>query len=251
MIEILLEDPWFLVINKPPHLLSQALPTIPSVQSQLIEQLADQMPSTPFVGIPHRLDRMTSGVMVIARNQSALKRLCEQFASRKVSKRYLAWVHGIVPESARWEDYMRKVPDQPRAEMVAAESEVGRIAALSFERLQIRDAIASGQAETLGSRSLVKVELETGRMHQIRLQFGARGHAILGDALYGSECSWGERHSDWREPPIGLHACRLQFFHPKTGEATSVCAKPPQEFPWEIDAAAWSAAVASSSRPKP
>lgn len=250
MIEILLEDPWFLVINKPPHLLSQALPTIPSVQSQLIEQLADRMPSTPFVGIPHRLDRMTSGVMVIARNQRALKRLCEQFASRKVSKQYLAWVHGIVPESARWQDSMRKVPDQPRAEMVAAESEDGRIAALSFERLQIRDAIASGrldahgQAETHGSRSLVKVQLETGRMHQIRLQFGARGHAILGDALYGSDCPWGERHSDWREPPIALHAFRLQFFHPKTGEATSVCAKPPREFPWEIDDAAWSVAVA-------
>lgn len=243
MIEILLEDPWFLVINKPPHLLSQALPTISSVQAELIKQLADRMPSTPFVGIPHRLDRMTSGVMVIARNQRALKRLCEQFASRKVIKHYLAWVHGIVPESARWQDTMRKVPDQPRAEMVTADSEDGRIAALSFERLQHREAIADRQCDPRGSRSLVKIELETGRMHQIRLQFGARGHAILGDALYGSDCTWGERRSDWREPPIALHAFRLQFFHPKTGEATSVIAKPPSDFPWEIDEAAWAAAV--------
>jgi RluA family pseudouridine synthase len=250
MIEILLEDPWFLVINKPPHLLSQALPTIPSVQSQLVEQLAERMPSTPFIGIPHRLDRMTSGVMVIARNQRALKRLCEQFASRKVAKQYLAWVHGIVPQAARWQDTMRKVPDEPRAEMVAADSENGRIAALSFERLQRRDATADRQLDAdgvyqpRGSRSLVKIQLETGRMHQIRLQFGARGHAVLGDGLYGSDCSWGNRHPNWREPPIALHAFRLQFFHPKTGEATSVCAKPPSEFPWEIDDAAWATAVA-------
>ncbi|MFO0011465.1 MAG: pseudouridine synthase, partial [Planctomycetota bacterium] len=97
MIEILIDDPWFLVINKPIDLLTQAVAGVPSVQSMLIDQLRNG-PSKPFVGIPHRLDRMTSGVMVVARNQRALRRLCDQFAARSVHKEYLAWVFGETPE---------------------------------------------------------------------------------------------------------------------------------------------------------
>ena len=116
MIDILLESTWFLVINKPSGVLTQAVPGIDSVQTLLVKQLQerDSEAPTPFIGIPHRLDRVTSGAMVVARNQRALKRLSEQFASRKIRKIY----HAIIPawsgsEPVIWKDIMRKVPEEP------------------------------------------------------------------------------------------------------------------------------------------
>ena len=83
MIEILLESSWFLVINKPSGILTQAVPGIESVQTILVKQLQarDAVAATPFIGIPHRLDRPTSGAMIVARNQRSLRRLSDQFAS--------------------------------------------------------------------------------------------------------------------------------------------------------------------------
>jgi RluA family pseudouridine synthase len=237
MIEILVEDSWFLVISKPANLLSQAPATIASVQSILIEQLASQMANTPFIGLPHRLDRMTSGVMVVARNQRALKRLCEQFASRKVTKEYLAWVHGDLPDHGSWQDFVRKVPDVARGEMVEADNPEGRLATLDFECLARRasDSQNPGASESNAMQSLARIRLGTGRMHQIRLQFGERGHSVLGDSLYGSHSLWGNGSMATREPPIALHAFRLGFFHPKSSEPVSVQASPPSEFPWHIE----------------
>lgn len=230
MIELLLEDPWFLVLNKPIDLLTQAPSHLESVQRRLVEQLAPSMAATPFIGIPHRLDRMTSGAMVVARNQRALRRLCDQFASRKVLKEYIAWVHGSVPEQGEWVDTLRKVPDQPRAEVVDAGNEEGRLATLTYRLVQIMHC-PDGTCQ-----SLVRIALGTGRMHQIRLQFASRGHSIIGDALYGSAHLWGDAQPNLREPPIALHAFRIGFHHPKSGEFVSVHASPPAEFPWQIDA---------------
>lgn len=229
MIELLLEDPWFLVLNKPIDLLTQAPAHLESVQRRLVEQLAPSMAATPFIGIPHRLDRMTSGAMVVARNQRALRRLCDQFASRKVRKEYIAWVHGSVPEQGEWVDTLRKVPDEARAEVVDASHEDGRLATLSYRLIQT----VHGTDGTC--RSLVRIALGTGRMHQIRIQFASRGHCILGDAQYGSSCHWGDAQAISREPPIALHAFRIGFHHPKNGEFVSVHAPPPAEFPWGFD----------------
>jgi RluA family pseudouridine synthase len=239
MIEILVDDPWFLVINKPVDLLTQAIAGIPNVQSRLIEQLAPTMPTTPFIGIPHRLDRMTSGVVVVARNQRSLRLLCAQFASRKVTKDYLAWVHGDIETDGEWVDWMRKIPDVAHAELVSPDVEGAREARLSYRKLAMtteepsNTPTADGR-EASGPISLVFIRLETGRMHQIRLQFSSRGYPILGDRQYGSSHSWGVPGRETREPPIALHAARLQFFHPKTGEKMTVHAPPPEEYPWCI-----------------
>ena len=239
MIEILVDDPCFLVINKPVDLLTQAIAGIPNVQSRLIEQLAPTMPTTPFIGIPHRLDRMTSGVVVVARNQRSLSLLCAQFASRKVTKDYLAWVQGDIEGEGNWIDWMRKIPDVAQAELVPQEIEGAREARLSYRKLAMipkePSNISTGAArEALGPISLVCIRLETGRMHQIRLQFSSRGYPILGDRQYGSSYSWGVPGRETREPPVALHAARLQFFHPKTGEKMTVHAPPPTEYPWGI-----------------
>jgi RluA family pseudouridine synthase len=239
MIEILVDDPWFLVINKPVDLLTQAIAGIPNVQSRLIEQLTPTMPSTPFIGIPHRLDRMTSGVVVVARNQRSLSLLCAQFASRKVTKDYLAWVQGDIASEGEWIDWMRKIPDVAQAELVSRDVDGVREARLSYRKLAMTPKEPSHIPRTTEKKSsapvsLVCIRLETGRMHQIRLQFSSRGYPILGDRQYGSSHSWGDPSRETREPPIALHAARLQFFHPKTGEKMTVHAPPPSEYPWCI-----------------
>jgi RluA family pseudouridine synthase len=227
-IPILLEDPWFFVLNKPVHLLTQAPAGIPNLQSSLVSQLQQPNAPTPFIGIPHRLDRMTSGAVVVARNQRALRRLCDQFAARTVNKIYLAWIYGTPKPSDTLVDSIRKVPDEPRAEVVEENAPGARIASLEYETLLTRSD-PNGSAITL-----VKIRLGTGRMHQIRLQFGCRKHPILGDTLYGSQSPWGTRPDHFREPPMALHAWQIDFHHPKTAERITVTAPVPSEFPWSL-----------------
>jgi 23S rRNA pseudouridine1911/1915/1917 synthase len=227
MIEILIDDPWFLVINKPIDLLTQAVAGVPSVQSMLIDQLRNG-PSKPFVGIPHRLDRMTSGVMVVARNQRALRRLCDQFAARSVHKEYLAWVFGETPERGEWTDWIRKIPDVAKSELADPTVDGARIAELEFDTID-RRTLPTGQPACL-----VRVVLRTGRMHQIRLQFASRGHPVLGDIAYGGEIDFASQERKTREPMLALHASRLQFSHPKTAERIVAEAPRPPHYPWNL-----------------
>jgi RluA family pseudouridine synthase len=230
-IEILLDDPWFMVVNKPVDLLTQAIETIPSLQAILIQQFSVPDAPKPFVGMPHRLDRMTSGTVVVARNQRALRRLCDQFAARSVVKEYLAWVAGNPPQSGTWEDTMRKIPDQAQAQLCGPDQQNAKPARLDYRVLESR---VNPHRQT---ESLLLIQLGTGRMHQIRLQCSSRGFPILGDRLYGSTSLWGTglgpTGSPLREPAIALHAYRLTFHHPKTAERVSVMASPPKDFPWQ------------------
>ncbi len=228
MIEILLESSWFLVINKPSGILTQAVPGIHSVQTLLLTQLRDRDPEspTPFIGIPHRLDRVTSGAMVIARNQRALRRLSDQFATRKVNKIY----HAIVPRITEtvevlWQDTMRKVPHEARAELATATDFGAKEAILRFR------VIGQHFLNDQEPMSLVEIELETGRMHQIRLQFASHGHPILGDQMYGSKIEWLGNCPGERESPIALHARKIEFRHPQNGELVSVEAPYPTGWP--------------------
>jgi 23S rRNA pseudouridine1911/1915/1917 synthase len=236
MIEVLIEDPWFLVVNKPIDLLTQAVAGVPSVQSQLIEQLRVNA-SNPFIGIPHRLDRMTSGVLVVARNQRALRRLSEQFAARSVRKEYLAWVFGNVEDEGVWTDWIRKIPDVAKAEFVGSDVEGARLAELEFQTLDRRSIGSQGLETGFPHRrevSLVQVALKTGRMHQIRVQFASRGHPILGDATYGGGIDFMSQERETREPMLALHAYRLEFSHPKTAERVTAQAPIPQGYPWNL-----------------
>jgi 23S rRNA pseudouridine1911/1915/1917 synthase len=147
LITVLHEDAWFLVVNKPVHLLTQAPEGIPSLQAQLLVQHAREGAPKPFIGIPHRLDRMTSGAVVIARNQRALRRLCDQFAARTIEKVYLAWVHGTPKPSDTFVDSMRKVENEPRAEIVDSSEEGSRTASLSYrDRASRSSKFSLGQA---------------------------------------------------------------------------------------------------------
>lgn len=217
LIPILYEEPHFLLVNKPAGLLTQAVESIESLETRLIEQIRirDSHSGTPFVGLPHRLDRGTSGVVLIARNQRALGRLGDQFHHRLVQKFYLAWVEGSLSSSEKWSDWIRKIPDQPMAEVVAEGAEGAKLAEMLVQPV----CNSEGQA-------LVLVKLLTGRMHQIRLQFASRCMPVIGDTQYGSSVLLSE-DPDVRMRPLGLHALRLEFRHPQTAVPMSATAPLP------------------------
>lgn len=237
-IPILYEEPHFLLVNKPAGIFSQAAAHIPSVASILESQIRqrDAHPGKPFVGLPHRLDRGTSGVMLIARNARALKRFGQQFQSRKIGKFYLAIVEGQLDSGPQaWQDTVRKVENEPRAEAVHDPSQ-GRLA--TAEALQVA---------TTPPFSLLLIRLHTGRMHQIRLQASLRGLPIVGDQLYGACHPFAEHEAPpggASNPAIALHALRLEFRHPQTARPMSgTAALPPnwQAFHGELasHAAQW------------
>ncbi len=234
MLDILLEEPHFLVINKPSGLFSQSAPGIENVQEMLIEQLArrDNHAGRPFIGLPHRLDRGTSGVMLLARNQRALKRFGEQFASRKVAKHYMAVVAGAMPaEQQLLSDYLRKIPEKPLAEIVTADSAGAKLAEMVIQPRIITDQF-----------TLLDIELLTGRMHQIRLQLASRGFPVVGDWSYGSSQTFGPLDPEGYRQCLALHCRCLEFRHPQTAKVISVTA-PVSEY-WQVFPAEITAAVA-------
>jgi RluA family pseudouridine synthase len=224
-ISILYEESHFMLVNKPAGLFTQASPGVDSLEIRLSLQLKerDQHPGEPFIGLPHRLDRGTSGIMLIAKNQRALKRFGEQFHSRKIGKFYLAIVEGQVPHGCQvWEDAVSKIPDQAKAQVVPLGTPGAKLARLS--------ALQVAQVDDL---SLLLIKLETGRMHQIRVQAASRGIHVVGDSVYGSERWLGSPATaipNSVAPPLGLHALRLEYHHPRNALLMSGTADVPQEW---------------------
>jgi 23S rRNA pseudouridine1911/1915/1917 synthase len=182
-----------------------------------------------YLGVPHRLDRAVSGVMLFAATPRAARQLSRQFERRQIVKTYLALTELPADPVAvadleagewqEWIDSVAKIPDQPRAR-IAADDEPG-----------------SRQAETrvrvLGSffgpdgvgMALLELQPRTGRMHQLRVQAAARGLPILGDVVYGS------RRDDPAAAGIALHAWRIAFTDPDTKEPRELEAPPPEAWP--------------------
>jgi len=215
-LQVLYEQGPSLVVLKPAGLPTQAPPGIDSIEARIKTWLKarDNKPGNVYLGVPHRLDRQVSGAIVFAKHVRAARRLAEQFEARTVRKTYWACVEGDVsPPEATWTDYVRKVPGEPRAEMVAAEAEDARQAVLHYRTL--------GRSR---HGAWLEIRLETGRMHQIRIQVAHRGHAIVGDTLYGAQTRFGAWPDDERQRAIALHGRALAFRHPMTWESVSVTA---------------------------
>ena len=215
-LEIICEDEQLLVVNKPAGLATQAPRQFDSLEARVRVHLARGVEGEPYVGVPHRLDRCVSGVIVFAKKRKAAQRVSKQFELREVEKTYVALVSGSVqPESGEWRDYLRKVPDEPRVEVVSEGEENAKLAILQFNVLE--------QDE---DRSRLKIQLETGRMHQIRIQCATRGYPVLGDKQYGSQVAFGPEIKHERERHIALQASELSFTHPKTRERITFSATP-------------------------
>jgi 23S rRNA pseudouridine1911/1915/1917 synthase len=165
-------------------------------------------------GIVHRLDRYTSGVLLVAKNDAAHHHLAAQFAGRRVEKVYLALVHGEVqPETGRIE---RAIARDPVHRTRMAVRQTGGRAAWSEYRVLCRFA----------GFTLLEVRIGTGRTHQIRVHLSSIRHPVVGDTLYGAPANIAGR------PPLGryfLHAHRIRFHRPSDGKEVTVTAPLPPE----------------------
>ena len=206
--EVLHRDEHLLVVDKPPGLLSQADHTGDSdVVTLGKERLAEQENKEPFLGLVHRLDRPASGLMVLACTSEAASELSRQFRERLVEKRYVVLVEGTLRGIGTWTDYIAKPDRQPR--LVDPDDPDGKRAVLDWQ------ALSTGQG-----RTLLQVELQTGRSHQIRLQATSRGHPVVGDQRYGASSTLGDR-------AIALHHALLRFDHPAHARRSTFTAEPP------------------------
>lgn len=170
-------------------------------------------------GIVHRLDRMTSGLVIVAKNDAALRDLSEQFKSREVKKTYLALVHGrVAGESGEIE---RPVGRDPRRRIRMRTSGIAAREALTQYDVRRRFAYFT----------LLEVHPRTGRTHQIRVHLASIGHPVVGDTLYGapSRLFAGSRDETKTLARTFLHAAAIRFRHPRTGEAMSLEAPLPAE----------------------
>lgn len=192
-----------LVVNKQPGVLTQAPLGVDSIEARVKEfmNLRDERRGKRYLGLPHRLDRPASGLLVFAKHVRAARRLSDQFQERSVTKKYWALVSGIVKEDAgEWRDYMRKIPGRAEAEIISPIKPDAREAILHFRVV-----------ERFNSFTWLEIELETGRTHQIRLQCSTRGFPLLGDELYGSQVPFGPQYEDGRERAIALHSREMTF----------------------------------------
>ena len=221
VIDIILEDNHCLAINKPAGLLAQGDETgEPSVVDEAADYLKKKYakPGNVFVGLVHRLDRPTSGALLLARTSKAAARLSRQFHDGEVEKIYWAIVEGSVPDDQGiWRDTLWKDERRNVVLVVAAGTPGGRRAELAYRIV-----------ERSRANCLLEIRPVTGRSHQIRAQLAARGLPVFGDRKSGATTTL--RASDGK-PRIGLHARSLTFAHPISREATSVSAPVPADWP--------------------
>ncbi len=220
--EVLYEDNHIIIINKAVGEITQADKTGDEPLPETIKRyLKDKYnkPGNVFCGVAHRLDRPTSGIVVFAKTSKALERLNKMFAEHKVEKTYWA----IVPRKniqadinpTRLVHYLYRNEKQNKSYAYDKEKPKSKLASLSYKLL------ASGT-----NYSLLEVNLETGRHHQIRCQLSTIGMPIKGDLKYGAP----------RSNPDGgicLHARSIEFIHPVSNEKISVIAPTPKDNLWD------------------
>lgn len=214
-LSVLFEDNHLLVVNK-----QACLPTQGAAEGE--ESLCEiaksylkekyKKPGNVFLGIVSRLDSFVSGAIVLARTSKAAARLNEQFSQGEVEKTYRAILERPpMPPVGTCEDRIVK-DDEAHRMRVAADSRDGQFAKLSYETLQMTDVGV-----------LVEVHLETGRKHQIRVQFSSRGWPIVGDRKYGARSTFPQG--------IALHSRQLKFRHPVSREFLTFDAPIPDYWP--------------------
>jgi 23S rRNA pseudouridine955/2504/2580 synthase len=249
---ILFEDEQLLAIDKPAGV---AVHGGSGVSSGVIEQLRQARPEARFLELVHRLDKETSGVLLLAKKRSALTALQEQFrrhgSEAPIRKTYVALVRGAWPAN-------RKVIDLPLAKRAGTEGGERTVVVAPAESPDARRAITLVRvAEALPGCSLLEVTLKTGRTHQIRVHLAAHGQPIAGDDRYG-DFAWnralarGEALPGQRFGRMFLHAAALRIAHPSSGEPLELNAALPAECEALLDALRHvpaPSAPASPSRP--
>lgn len=209
-LRVLYEDNHLLVVEKPYGVPSQADETgdadMLSIAKAYIKEKYNK-PGDVYLGLVHRLDRPTSGVMVFARTSKAAARLSEQIRGGQFEKTYLAALtHAPQPANGELHHWLIK-DERTHTARIAKEGNAGaKHAALAYETIAQQ-----------GGLTLVRVRLFTGRFHQIRAQFAAIGCAVYGDMKYGARDT---------KAPLALHAWQVRLIHPTLGTPMAFTSKP-------------------------
>ena len=222
----LLDDEHMLALSKPAGV---AVHGGSGVSFGVIEQLRQARPDAKFLELVHRLDRETSGILLVAKKRSALINLQDQFRERETGKTYLALVQGAWPAN-------KKVIDLPLHKYLQADGERRvRVTTAddpdgmrSITLVKVRKLIEPRPLQGLPAMSLLEVTIKTGRTHQIRVHLSTQGHPIVGDDKYG-DFDLNRRVQKQGLKRMFLHAWRLQFNHPASGERVELRAELPPE----------------------
>jgi len=237
-LDVILRESGVVAVAKPAGLASQAPPGCDSVETRVRRELVSP---GGYLGMPHRLDRAVSGVLLVAITPRAARILSRQFERRQVRKTYRAIVARAAPAGgcpldpcgatrdgrAEWRDLVEKVPDEPRAR-IATDPDAGGV------REAVTLARFLGPVPDASGRALLELEPLTGRMHQLRLQAAARGMPIVGDVFYGgpaADLATAGPPTAMREPPIALHAWRIEWSDPDSGRPVAAEAPLPAWWP--------------------
>lgn len=216
-LKIVYEDNHLLVVVKPYDVPVQADESGDADMLTMLKQYLVETynkPGDAYLGLVHRLDRPTGGVMVFAKTSKAAARLCQQIRDGEVEKRYLAVVEGAPRYKAdKLTCYLKKFPDTNTVKVVPALSEGAKYAELDYKVLCQK-----------GDYSLLMVNLVTGRGHQIRVQLSNMGNPIVGDKKYGSKTN----------SHLSLWATELRFAHPVSGKEMTFRVYPPEVAPWTL-----------------
>ena len=221
---VLFEDDWLLAIDKPPGV---AVHGGSGLSFGVIEQLRRARPAASFLELVHRLDRDTSGVLLLAKKRSALTALQDQFRARDTGKSYAALVRGEWPERL-------KVIDVPLHKYLLPDGERRVRASSADDAMAKRSITLVRVVQRLAGFTLLDVGIRTGRTHQIRVHLAHAGHPIVGDAKYGDfdfnkSLARGEAVPGQRYGGMFLHARRLAFDHPASGERVELEAPLPAD----------------------
>ena len=203
-LKVLFEDNHIIVVEKPVNIPSQGDKTGDINMLTIIKKYIKEQYNKPgdvYLGLVHRLDRPTGGVMVFARTSKSASRLSEQVRDKKMHKKYLCIVDGkMESQTGSMRDFLLKNEKNNISKVVKEGTKNAKEAVLDYEVVKYNDQI---------NMSVVKVDLHTGRHHQIRVQFASRGHSLSGDQKYGTR---------GRGKQLALWAYSLSFIHPTTKE---------------------------------
>ena len=221
---VLLEDEHLIAVDKPAGV---AVHGGSGVSFGVIEQLRQARPAAKFLELVHRLDRETSGILLVAKKRSALTRLQDQFRGRETGKTYLALVAGAWPGSC-------KVIDQPLHKYLLADG-ARRVKVVAKDDPDgMKSVTLVKVAERAANFSLLEVTIKTGRTHQIRVHLASQGHPIAGDDKYGDfELNKALQKDGLKR--MFLHAWRLQFTHPGSEERVELRSPLPPELQKFLD----------------
>jgi len=229
-LDIVYEDEDLAVINKPAGMMVHAGAGATDEarnRGTLVNALLHHLKSLSNAGgelrpgIVHRLDKETSGLIVVAKNDEAHRKLSAQFAARAVKKKYVALVHGLVKkDSGTMAQSISR--DRVRRTRMTTRLEGGRTAVTHYRVVRRLDT-------KFGKFTLLDVKIDTGRTHQIRVHVAAMGHPVVGDTMYGAPRQARGKSAVISLPRNFLHAAELEFCHPQTGEAIALKSGLPEE----------------------